>query len=218
DVHLDYWGRKLADLEPLELATDRPRPPVRTTAGAVCRHDLPAGLVERLTRTGQARSATLFMTLTAAVQLLLARYSGQRDIAIGTVTSGRTRAELRDLTGFFVNTVVLRSQVDGTATVGEFLSQVRETALEAFAHDEVPFDRVVERLQPERDPGRTPLFQTMIVLQNAIVRPRTASGLRFSPHDLPRPAARFDLVFEFIPHDDSLNLAIEYSTDLFDAV
>ncbi|MBV9449923.1 MAG: amino acid adenylation domain-containing protein, partial [Streptosporangiaceae bacterium] len=218
DEHLDYWGRKLAGLEPLELPTDRPRPPVRTTAGSVCRHDLPADLVERLTRTGQSRSATLFMTLTAAVQLLLSRYSGQRDVAIGTATSGRTRAELKDLIGFFVNTVVLRSQVDDTTTVGEFLSQVRETALEAFAHDEAPFDRVVERLKPERDPGRTPLIQTMIVLQNAIVRPRTASGLRFSPQDLPRPAAQFDLVFEFIPRDGSLNLAIGYNTDLFDAV
>ncbi len=218
DVHLDYWDRKLADLEPLELPTDRPRPPVRTTAGAICRHDLPADLVERLTRTGQSRSATLFMTLTAAVQLLLSRYGGQRDVAIGTVTSGRTRAELKDLIGFFVNTVVLRSQVDDTTTVGEFLSQVRETALEAFAHDEAPFDRVVERLKPERDPGRTPLFQAMIVYQNAIVRPRTASGLRFSPHDLPRPAAQFDLVFEFIPRDGSLNLAIEHNTDLFDTV
>ncbi len=217
DGHLDYWDRKLAGLEPLELPTDRARPPVRTTAGAICRHDLPADLVERLTRTGQSRSATLFMTLTAAVQLLLSRYSGQRDVAIGTVTSGRTRAELKDLIGFFVNTVVLRGRVDDRTTVGEFLSQVRETALEAFAHDEAPFDRVVERLKPERDPGRTPLFQTMIVLQNAIVRPQTASGLRFSPHDLPRPAAQFDLVFEFIPRDGSLILAIEYNTDLFDA-
>ncbi|HEX6525920.1 MAG TPA: amino acid adenylation domain-containing protein, partial [Streptosporangiaceae bacterium] len=216
DVHLDYWDRKLAGLGPLELPTDRPRPPVRTTAGAVCRHDLPADLVERLTRTGQSRSATLFMTLAAAVQLLLSRYSGQRDVAIGTVTSGRTRAELKDLIGFFVNTVVLRSQVDDTTTVGEFLSQVRETALEAFAHDEAPFDRVVERLKPERDPGRTPLIQTLIVLQNAIVRPRTVSGLRFSPHDLPRPAAQFDLTFEFVPRAGSLNLAIEYNTDLFD--
>ncbi|HZR48702.1 MAG TPA: amino acid adenylation domain-containing protein, partial [Streptosporangiaceae bacterium] len=217
DVHVDYWERKLAGLEPLELPTDRPRPPVRTTAGAICRHDLPADLVEKLTRTGQSRSATLFMTLTAAVQLLLSRYSGQRDVAIGTVTSGRTRAELKDLIGFFVNTVVLRSRVDDTTTVAEFLSQVRETALEAFAHDEAPFDRVVERLRPERDPGRTPLIQTMIVLQNAIVRPQTAGGLRFSPHDLPRPAAQFDLTFEFIPRDGALNLAIEYNTDLFDA-
>ena len=216
DVHLDYWGRKLADLEPLELPTDRPRPPVRTTAGAIYRHDLPADLVERLTRTGQSRSATLFMTLAAAVQLLLSRYAGRRDVAIGTATSGRTRDELKDLVGFFVNTVVLRSQVDDTATVGEFLSQVRETALEAFAHDEAPFDRVVERVQPERDAGRTPLIQAMIVLQNAIVRPRTAGGVRFSPHHLPRPAARFDVVFEFIPCDGSLNLAIEYNTDLFD--
>ncbi len=215
---LDYWDRKLADLETLELPTDRPRPPVRTTAGAVFRHDLPADLVEKLTRAGQARSVTLFITLAAAVQLLLAQYSGQPDIAIGTVTSGRDRAELRHLVGFFVNTVVLRTRIEDTATVGELLSQVRETVLEAFAHDEAPFDRVVERLQPVRALGRTPLVQAMVVLQNATVRPRNVGEIGLSHYDLPRPVARFDLVFEFHPRDHSLNLTIEYDSGLFDAV
>ncbi len=216
EEHLGYWQRKLAGLQSPELPVDRPRPHTHTGTGMIIRRDLPDDLVTRLTRAGRARSATLFMTLAAAVQLLLSRYSGQRDIAIGTVTSGRNRTELKDLTGFFVNTVVLRTQVHGTSTVGEFLSQARETVLEAFAHDEAPFDRVVERLQPERDPGRTPLVQTMVVLQNAIVRPRSAGGLRITQYDLPRPAARFDLVFEFVPRGSSLNLGIEFSTELFD--
>ncbi|HEU0088339.1 MAG TPA: non-ribosomal peptide synthase/polyketide synthase [Pseudonocardiaceae bacterium] len=214
--HLDYWKHKLADLPVLELPTDRPRPHLRTTSGAVHRRDLPADLVAALTRVGREHDATLFMTLVAAVQLLLSRYIHQQDIAIGTATSGRNRRELENLVGFFVNTVVLRSAVNGARTFREFLTEVRETVLEAFAHDEVPFDRLVEELQPQRDPSRTPLVQAMVVLQNAIVRPREVDGLRITEHDLPRPSARFDLVVEFLPRDDSLSLVLEYNTDLFD--
>ena len=168
----------------LELPTDRPRPPVRTTAGAVHRRDLPADLVRRLTGAGQEHGATLFMTLVAAVQVLLSRYAGQRDVAVGTVISGRDRAELEHLVGFFVNTVVLRSDVDGARTFGEFLAEVRETVLDAFAHDEVPFDRLVDELQPERDPSRTPLVQAMVVLQQthgAAARGRWTADHRVRP-------------------------------------
>jgi len=214
--HLDYWRHQLAGLEVLELPTDRPRPHLRTTAGAVHRQDLPAELVRGLTRLGQTRGATLFMTLTAAVQVLLSRYANQRDVAVGTVTSGRRQAELENLVGFFVNTVVLRSTVDGTRTFEEFLADVRETVLDAFAHDEVPFDRLVEDLQPERDASRTLLVQALVVLQSEMVRPREAGGLWITEHDLPRPSARFDLVVEFLARGDTLNLAIEYNTDLFD--
>ncbi|MGB8255052.1 MAG: amino acid adenylation domain-containing protein, partial [Pseudonocardiaceae bacterium] len=214
---LDYWKRQLAGIEPLELPTDRPRPPVRTTCGAVHRHDLSTGLVRRLTSVGQAHGATLFMTLTAAVALLLSRYCNQRDIAVGTVTSGRDRTELEKLVGFFVNTVVLRSWVEPTQPFGEFLAAVRETVLEAFAHDEVPFDRLVEELRAERDPSRTPLVQAMVVLQQEMVHPREIGGLRITEHDLPRTSSRFDLVVEFLPRDGSLNITVEYNTDLFDA-
>jgi non-ribosomal peptide synthetase component F len=158
------------------------------------------------------------MTLTAAVQVLLARCSGQQDIAIGAATFGRNRAEVENLVGFFVNTVVLRVNVDSSRRFSEFLSEIRETALEAFAHDDAPFDRVVEQLQPERDPGRTPLVGTMVVLQNATVKPRSAGALRITEHDLPRPSAKLDLVFEFLPRNGSLTLAVEYNTDLFDAL
>jgi amino acid adenylation domain-containing protein/non-ribosomal peptide synthase protein (TIGR01720 family) len=216
DDHLAYWRGQLAGLAPLELPTDRPRPPVRTAAGAVYRRHLPADVVRGLTRAGRARGATLFMTLAAAVQVLLSRYSAQRDVAVGTVTSGRDRAELEHLVGFFINTVVLRSTVDESERFGDFLSGVRETVLAAFAHDEIPFDRVVEELQPRRDPSRTPLVQAMVVLQNAVVAAREAAGLWVSEHDLPRHSARFDLLFEFVPRGDSLVLAVEYSTDLFD--
>lgn len=214
---LGYWRRQLDGMQVLQLPTDRPRPAVRTTNGAVLRRDLPADLVERLSRVGQAHEATLFMTLTAAVQVLLARYAGRRDIALGTVTSGRNQTELENLVGFFVNTLVLRSRVEPGEPFSEFLDRVRETVLEAFAHDEVPFDRLVDELAPERDPSRTPLVQAMTVLQNATPARHDVTGLRISEYDLPRPAARFDLVLEFCPRDDSLTLTVEYNTDLFDA-
>ncbi|MCA1681697.1 MAG: amino acid adenylation domain-containing protein, partial [Actinobacteria bacterium] len=140
---------------------------------------------------------------------------GQQDVAIGTVTSGRNRAELERLVGFFVNTVVLRCTVNGARTFSEFVGEVRETVLEAFARDEVPFDLLVTELHPERDPSRNPLVQAMVVLQNARMRPREIDGLCITEHDLPRLAARFDLLVEFLPQGDSMNVAIEYNTDLF---
>ncbi|MGH3779593.1 MAG: non-ribosomal peptide synthetase, partial [Pseudonocardiaceae bacterium] len=201
-----------------ELPTDRPRPNLRTTAGAVHCRDLPADLIQALTRVGRTYGATLFMTLAAAVQVLFSRYSGQQDVAIGTVTSGRNRAELENLVGFFVNTVVLRSTVTSARTFSEILAEVRETVLDAFAHDEVPFDRLVKELQPERDPSRNPLVQAMVVLQNAMLHPQEIDGLRIAEHGLPRYTARFDLVVEFLSQGGSLSVAIEYNTDLFDSV
>ncbi|MBP2473359.1 amino acid adenylation domain-containing protein/non-ribosomal peptide synthase protein (TIGR01720 family) [Crossiella equi] len=213
---LAYWRERLAGVEALQLPTDRPRPAVRTNPGAVHRQLLPAALVDRLTEAGRERGATLFMLLTAAVQTLFARYSGRTDIAVGTATSGRNRAELERVAGFFVNTVVLRSTVDGEQPFEEFLGQVRETVLAAFANEDAPFDRLVEELRLPRDASRTPLVQALVVLQNAVVRPRRAGGLRITEQDLPRPRSRFDLVCEFWPRAEGLTLAVEYNTDLFD--
>ncbi|WP_370937945.1 non-ribosomal peptide synthase/polyketide synthase [Amycolatopsis sp. cg13] len=214
---LGYWRETLDGLEPLALPTDRPRPPQRTTEGAVHRHDLPADLVRRVAEAGRTQGATLFMTLTAAVQTVLAAYSGQRDVAVGTAVSGRDRAELEPLTGFFVNTLVLRSSVDGAQPFDRFLAEFRETVLAAFAHSDVPFDRVVEEVQPERDPSRTPLVQAVVVLQRPLVSERTVAGLQASEYALPRPSARFDLVVEFWPRPDGLRVTVEYATALFDA-
>ncbi|WP_455551124.1 non-ribosomal peptide synthase/polyketide synthase [Amycolatopsis azurea] len=216
DVQLGYWRDRLAGLEPLAVPTDRPRPSQRGTSGAVHRHDLPADLVRDLTAAGRPHGATLFMTLTAAVQVLLSAYGDQRDIAVGTAVAGRDRAEWEALTGFFVNTLVLRSQVDRARPFPDFLAGFRETVLEAFAHADVPFDRVVDEVQPERDPSRTPLVQAVVVLQSPLVRPREAAGLRVSEYDLPRPSARFDLVVEFWPREDGLRVTVEYATELFD--
>ncbi len=212
---LAYWREQLAGLEPLELPTDRPRPPVRGTQGAIRRYPLPDGLARGLAALGQDTGTTLFTTLTAVVQLLLARYTGQDDIAVGTAVSGRDHDQLERLAGFFVNTLVLRSAVDPAQPFDDFLGQVKETVLAAFAAGEVPFDQVVDDLRPARDPGRTPLVQVLLVLQQDLVRPREAGRLQLGEHDLPRPRARFDLVLEFQPH--GRGVAIEYDTALFDA-
>ncbi|MGY9063719.1 non-ribosomal peptide synthase/polyketide synthase [Streptomyces sp. CAS3] len=215
---LAYWKRHLAGLQHLELPADRPRPAVRTTAGAAHRHALPAELVTRLRQLATGRGTTVFTLFAGAAALLLARYSGQRDIAFGTVTTGRARRELEDVAGFFANTVVLRGEVDERATVDRFVESMRTTVLDAFAHDGVPFDRVVEELAPPRDPSRTPLVQVLVVQQTALDVPPRAGGLRLAEHPLPRPAARFDLVLEFTPDaDGGCVLTAEFNTDLFEA-
>ncbi|MFF4926499.1 non-ribosomal peptide synthase/polyketide synthase [Kitasatospora sp. NPDC001261] len=214
---LAYWKRTLAGLPTLRLPTDRPRPAERAGHGAAHRHHLPAELVDRLRHLAAGRGTTVFTLFAGASALLLSRHSGQRDVALGTVVNGRERRELEEVTGFFVNTVVLRGDVDEQATVDRFVESMRTTLLDAFAHAEVPFDRVVEELAPPRDPSRTPLVQVAVVQQTPAA-PAPAGGLRFTDHPLPRPAARFDLVLEFTPDeaDGGCTLTVEYDTDLFD--
>ncbi|MFJ7907175.1 non-ribosomal peptide synthase/polyketide synthase [Kitasatospora sp. NPDC096204] len=213
---LAYWKRTLAGLPTLRLPTDRPRPAERAGHGAAHRHHLPAGLVERLRHLAAGRGTTVFTLFAGASALLLSRHCGQRDVALGTVTNGRERRELEEVTGFFVNTVVLRGDVDERATVDRFVESMRTTLLDAFAHAEVPFDRVVEELAPPRDPSRTPLVQ-VVVVQQTPTTPAPTGGLRFTDHPLPRPAARFDLVLEFTPDEaGGCTLTVEYDTDLFD--
>ncbi|MFG3016457.1 non-ribosomal peptide synthase/polyketide synthase [Streptomyces cinerochromogenes] len=217
-VDLAYWKRHLAGLQQLELPTDRARPAVRTTAGAAHRHRLPAELVSRLRQLAAGRGTTVFTLFAGASALLFSRYSGQRDVAFGTVTTGRGRRDLEEVPGFFANTVVLRGEVDERATVDRFVESMRTTVLDAFAHDGVPFDRVVEELAPPRDPSRTPLVQALVVQQTALPEPPLTGGVRFTEHPLPRPAARFDLVLEFTPDTDGgCVLTAEFNTDLFDA-
>ncbi|MFT7834710.1 amino acid adenylation domain-containing protein [Saccharothrix sp. BKS2] len=216
-----WWRDRLAGIEALDLPTDRPRPPLRTTTGAVLRRELDRELVDRLAGVGRAHDATLFMTLTAAVQVLLSARCRQRDIAVGTASSGRDRTDLERAVGFFVRTLVLRSWVDPDLPFTAFLDHVRGTALEAFAHDDAPFDRVVEELRPDPDPSRTPLVQAVVALQQPLVRDGRFGELAVTEHDLPRPVARFDLVVEFWPRPEArgggLALTLEHNTDLFDA-
>jgi len=215
---LSYWKRHLSGLQHLQLPTDRPRPALRTTSGAAHRQCLPAELVARLRHLATGRGTTLFTLFAGASALLFSRYSGQRDVALGTVTNGRDRRELEEVTGFFANTVVLRGDVDEAATVDRFVESMRTTMLDAFVHAGVPFDRVVEELAPARDPSRTPLVQALVVQQTAAATLPNAGGLRFEDHPLPRPAARFDLVLEFAPDaEGGCALTVEYNTDLFEA-
>ncbi|GAA2966728.1 non-ribosomal peptide synthase domain TIGR01720/amino acid adenylation domain-containing protein [Actinokineospora diospyrosa] len=213
----EHWRARLDGLLPLDLPTDRPRPPARVGSGGVHRHELPADLVHGLATLGTAHEATLFMTLTAAVQVLLAEHGRTRDVAVGAVRAGRPVAELDAVAGFFVNTLVLRSRIDPTLPFSDFLTAVRETVLDAFDHDEVPFDRLADQLALLRDPSRTPLVQAVVALQQPLVATEHAAGLRWADEPLPRPAARFDLVVEFWPTHDGLRMVLEYDTALFDA-
>ncbi|XVV07901.1 condensation domain-containing protein [Actinosynnema sp. CA-248983] len=180
-----YWLERLAGVAALDLPTDRPRPALRTTSGAVLRKPLKRDLVDRLTAVGRAHDATLFTTLTAAVQVLLSARARQRDIAVGTVTSGRDHADLERAVGFFVRTLVLRSWVDPDLPFTAFLDQVRGTVLEAFEHEDVPFDRLPAELGLDPDPSRTPLVQAVVALQQPLTRRKDFGGLALAEHDLP---------------------------------
>src|SRR5579883_503691 len=162
---LDYWRKQLADLAPLALPTDFPRPAQQTFRGERQSVELAPELLHALKAVSQREGVTLFMTLLAAFQVLLARYSGQQDIAVGTPVAGRTRREVEGLIGFFINTLVLRSQVRGEQPFRQVLQQVREVCLQAYAHQEVPFEKIVEELHPQRSLSQPPLFQVMFDLQ-----------------------------------------------------
>ncbi|MET8847907.1 non-ribosomal peptide synthase/polyketide synthase [Amycolatopsis sp. NPDC004625] len=217
DGQLGFWRHELNGLRPLDLPTDRPRPATRTSNGAELEFTLGAEALAGLRRLSRDRDTTLFTALAAACQLVLRRWSGQDDVAVGTVTSGRDHPEVQDLVGLFVNTVVLRSQVDGQRSFGELLSRVRRTVLDAFAHQEVPFERIVDELSPDRDPSRTPLFEVLVTLQNAGNRLPALAGLTASELTLPMTTAGFDLSVEFEERPDGLRGLLNYNTDLFDA-
>ncbi|MBW4717721.1 non-ribosomal peptide synthase/polyketide synthase [Saccharothrix obliqua] len=216
-VRLDYWRERLAGVVPLELPTDRPRPAERTTAGATHEFAVPAALASRLAELARANETTLFTALLAACQVLLARYTGQHDIALGTVTTGRGRPELQRLVGFFVGTVVIRSDVDTSRSFEELLASTKADALDAFAHDDVPFDRVVEAVAAHRDPSRSPLFDVMVAMQNVGRGLPDLPGLAVAEQPLTRRRANFDLSVDFTETDDGIHTLVEYRTDLFDA-
>ena len=189
DRQLAYWREKLADAPPtLDLPTDRPRPARQDHAGATHGFMVSRDVTERLAGLGRAEGATLFMTLLAAFQLLLSRYSGQQDVSVGAPVANRRRLELEALIGFFVNTLVMRTDVSGDPSFRGLLARVRETALGAQAHQDLPFERLVEELQPTRDMSRDPLFQVMFVLQNAPKSGSALGGLRFESSGATAPA------------------------------
>ncbi|MEV7773854.1 amino acid adenylation domain-containing protein [Kitasatospora sp. NPDC086791] len=213
---LDYWRRRLSGLAALELPTDRPRPAVRSGSGASHGFTLEAELTAALHGLSRRAGATLFMTLLAAFQALLSAYSGQDDIAVGTPIANRNRADTEGLVGFFVNTLVLRADLAGNPSFTGLLAQVRDTALGAYAHQDLPFERLVEELRPERDPGRNPLFQVLFTFQNTPRTPFTLDGVTVAPEEWEQQVAKFDLTLSVHESDGRLDCAIEYSTDLFE--
>ena len=212
---VDYWKQKLANSPAaLELPTDYRRPATRTFNGAQESVLLPAGLSRGVKALGQREGATLFMTLLAAFQTLLFRYSGQDDIVVGSPIAGRTLVETENLIGAFVNTLALRGNLSGNPTFREFLGRVRETALESYTHQDVPFEKLVEELRPDRSTNRTPLFQSMFALQN-LPTDIAVAGLTLSSLKLDRTKSKFDLTLEVEEQTNGLRASFEYNTDLF---
>jgi amino acid adenylation domain-containing protein len=215
---LDYWKRQLAGApELLALPADRPRPAVRSRAGASHRFAVDKRLSAALARIGQAAGATLFMTALAAFKALLYRYTGQPDLVVGTPIINRGRAETEGLIGFFLNTLALRTDLGGNPSFRELLGRVREVALGGYAHQDIPFDYLINELQPERNPAYTPLFQVLFILRNAPLPVRTSAGLTLAPAAIDNPIAHFDLMLVMEENADGIAASFEYSTDLFDA-
>jgi amino acid adenylation domain-containing protein len=217
DRQVGYWKERLAGAPALlELPVDRPRPAVQSHRGARERFDLPRALLDRLQALGRGEGATLYMVMLGAFQLLLSKYSGSDDVVVGSPIAGRTRREVEELIGFFANTLVLRTDLGGDPTFRALLRRVREGTLGAYEHQEVPFERLVAELQPERSLGHAPLFQVMFILQNADLSGAGLAGLRMAGVDAEVETTRFDLSLTAVPHDGGIRGALEYSTDLFD--
>jgi amino acid adenylation domain-containing protein len=215
---VSYWERQLKDAPTLlALPTDRPRPARQLFQGAKASVTMPSTLASALHAVAAQYNATLFMVLSAAFNVLLARYSGNDDICVGTAVANRKRAELEPLIGFFVNTLVLRTQVDHTQSFATLLQQTRHTTLDAYAHQDVPFELLVEALKPERHLSHSPIFQVMLILQNTPKGSVGLPGLDVQHVTSDRTGAKFDLTLNFGERDGELIAAFEYSTALFDA-
>ncbi|MCU1267656.1 MAG: hypothetical protein JWM21_3974 [Acidobacteria bacterium] len=213
---LSYWREKLGGTSGvLDLPTDYPRVSVQTARGAYKFLALSKDLNGALLDLSRQEGATLFMTLLAAFQILLWRYSGQDDIVVGSPIAGRNRAEIEQLIGFFINTLALRTDLSGDPTFRELLNQVKETALGAYAHQDLPFEKLVEELQPERDLSRNPLFQVMFQFQNTSNPALRLKDLVVTPLDVSTDTAKFDLMLAAREENGELMCVMEYSSELF---
>ncbi len=218
DTHLSYWKGKLGDEPPLlELPTDYPSPAVPSFRGQRRKMLLPNDLNEALKSLARQEGGTLFTVLLAALTTLFYRYSGQEDIAIGTPIASRNRAELEALVGFFVNTLVLRVDLSGRPTFRDLLRRATAVALEAYQHQDLPFEKLVEVLQPERSLSHSPLFRVMFVLQNAPFPALDMAGVTGRPETPPHDTAMFDLMVTAMETSEGLHIALEYNTELFAA-
>ncbi|MBD2103128.1 non-ribosomal peptide synthetase [Leptolyngbya sp. FACHB-261] len=228
DNQLAYWRQQLDNLPALNLPADRPRPAVQSYQGATQAIELSQSLTIALEALSQKAGVTLFMTLLAAFQILLYRYTQQSDVAVGCPIANRNRSEIEGLIGFFVNSLVLRVDLAGNPSFEALLERVREVALGAYAHQDLPFEKLVEELQPERDLSRNPLFQVVFALQNAPMQALKLPGLTLSPIQPQTDTTRFDLELHLWERSEGFNGLwgedwqglrgmLVYSTDLFDA-
>ena len=211
----DYWQKSLAGLSRLSLPTDYPRPVMQTFNGSHCMLELPASLHERLKQFSAERNTTVFMTLLACFQILLSRYSGQSDVAVGSPIANRTQFAVESIIGSFVNTLVLRTDLSGNPTFGEMLERVRETALGAYANQDFPFDKLVETMHSSRDHSSAPLVQVLFNLANAPIGEITVQGLSWVPFEVETGAAQFDLSLT-IETEIARKAYLTFNTDLFE--
>jgi amino acid adenylation domain-containing protein len=217
DQQLSYWKHQLDAIQPLQLPSDKPRPATRTFVGQRLYATLPQPLVQALEALSRREGVTLYMTLLAAFNVLLSRYSGQLDIALGTPIANRNRGEIEDLIGFFVNTLVIRTDLSGNPSFRQLLKRVREVTLAAFAHQDLPFEKLVEELHPQRDLSQTPLFQAVFAMQNFPLPLFSTAGLSFEPLEIDTATAKFDLTLSVMPVEQGGLLAsLEYSSELFE--
>lgn len=216
EQQLHYWRKQLEGILPLELPYDHPRPMQQTLHGAYQELILSSSQRHALQVLSQQEDVTLFMTLCAAFQVLIARFTGDVDIAVGTPIANRAQVELEKLIGFFVNTLVLRTDLSGNPTFRQLLSKVRDVTLGAYSHQDIPFEKVVEELHPEREVGRSPLFQVMFSLQQAPGSYENAiEGLRIVPFERTLTSAKFDLTLMVIDTGQELRSVVEYNTAVF---
>lgn len=216
DSHLSYWKRQLHDLTLLDLPTDYPRPAEQTFRGARTTRKLPTDLATKIQSVARAEGTTLFMMLLAAFKVLLSRYAGQEDIVVGADIANRNRHETEDLIGFFANQLVLRSDLSGDPAFCDLLRQIRDTSLDAYAHQDVSFDKLVEALQPERDTSRNPLFQVMFILQNNPMPAFELPDLELHPLEFQQETTAFDITMSISEQPDgAIHLGCRYYADIF---
>ncbi|MGZ4164328.1 MAG: condensation domain-containing protein, partial [Tumebacillaceae bacterium] len=214
---ISYWKQQLQGAPALlDLPTDRPRPPLQTFAGAVAAKRLSLPLSQGIRELARTEDVTLFMLMLTAFQVLLSRYSGQSDIVVGSPISGRNREEIVGLIGFFVNTLVLRTDLSGRPSFQDALKRVRETVLSAFDHQDLPFERIVDELQIERDPSTSPLFQVTFTLQQDEPTRANGEGLQVAPFEVLNDTSKFDLELFVTDCAEGFLLELQYNTDLFD--
>ncbi len=217
EEQLSYWKRQLEGAPAvLELPASRPRPSTQSFRGATETVTISGELAEAIRVLGLREGATLFMTLLAAFQILLMRHSGQEDIVVGTPVAGRDRSDVEGLIGFFVNALVLRTDLSGDPTFRELLGRVREVAIGAYAHQDLPFERLVEELHPQRDPSRAPLFQVFFNMLDLDTTSLRLGGVRVEHIEIPAKASLFDLTLYVAEAGPGLRFSAVYNCDLFE--